>query len=271
MCGPPTSGKTRKAKAIISYFSKNHPEIETILLNEELFEINKEESYSDEAKEKFLRGFFRSNVNKNLTDKNLVILDSLNYIKGFRYELYCICRIMKTRHCVVLCDTDIYTVKEFNQKCGHYSDKLLEDLFNRMERPNEKNRWDKPLFSVFPEDELNFEEIYSQLFENTQDMKKSRTTQCDNKLGNNYSSKVDKTIQVIIEDIVEKVNENKKFLNNKYVICKIGKEDVNIKNDVTIHNLKKWKNEFISMNKLNPFKTIEAVQEAFVYYLKSKM
>ena len=40
------------------------------------------------AKEKDLRGLLRSEVDRLLTKDNLVILDSLNYIKGFRYELH---------------------------------------------------------------------------------------------------------------------------------------------------------------------------------------
>jgi len=35
-----------------------------------------------------------------------------------------------------------------------------------MERPIQKNRWDKPLFSLLPEDILPFEDIYEHLFRN---------------------------------------------------------------------------------------------------------
>lgn len=35
----------------------------------------------------------------------------------------------------------------------------------RYEAPDNKNRWDSPLFAVTPEDELKFEEIYSSLYE----------------------------------------------------------------------------------------------------------
>ena len=33
----------------------------------------------------------------------VVVLDSLNYIKGFRYQLYCAARTESTQHCVVRC------------------------------------------------------------------------------------------------------------------------------------------------------------------------
>ena len=57
----------------------------------------------------------------------------MNYIKGFRYELFCIARTCKTPHCVVYVNADIYTVKEFNEKTKTYSEELLQDLWNRME------------------------------------------------------------------------------------------------------------------------------------------
>lgn len=39
-------------------------------------------------------------------------------------------------------------MKENNKFSKIYSEDLLIDLFNRMERPNEKNRWDKPLLGM---------------------------------------------------------------------------------------------------------------------------
>ena len=61
----------------------------------------------DNIKEKECRGFLRSNVDKSLSQNTTVILDSMNYIKGYRYELYCIARTAKTPHCVVYLNTPI--------------------------------------------------------------------------------------------------------------------------------------------------------------------
>ena len=57
--------------------------------------------YLDSKQEKDTRGTLKSEVDRWLTKDNLVILDSLNYIKGFRYELYCIARAQSSTHCVV--------------------------------------------------------------------------------------------------------------------------------------------------------------------------
>ena len=94
ICGPPGSGKTTRAKQIEEFaLSKN---IKTILLNEE-----KENAYKDSNAEKISRGFLRSNTEKNLNNDNLVIVDSLNYIKGFRYEIYCLARAAETSNALV--------------------------------------------------------------------------------------------------------------------------------------------------------------------------
>lgn len=42
-----------------------------------------------------------SAVERVLSKDDIVIADGLNYIKGFRYQLYCIARAIGTPHCVV--------------------------------------------------------------------------------------------------------------------------------------------------------------------------
>ena len=62
----------------------------------------------DSRQEKDTRGTLKSEVDRWLTKDNLVVLDSLNYIKGFRYELYCISRALSSPHCVVCTTIQIY-------------------------------------------------------------------------------------------------------------------------------------------------------------------
>jgi len=52
----------------------------------------------------------------------------MNYIKGFRYELYCLVRNAQTTLCLVFCDTD----REFAEKVcaeGGYENAFPPDLF----------------------------------------------------------------------------------------------------------------------------------------------
>lgn len=62
------------------------------------------------------RGKIKFEVEKNLLDGVIVIADSLNYIKGFRYQMYCIAREQQTTYCVVYCNTSQEKCLEFNNK-----------------------------------------------------------------------------------------------------------------------------------------------------------
>ena len=59
----------------------------------------------DPVNEKMTRGFIKSNVEKSLSPDVIVIVDSMNYIKGFRYELFCLARASKTTNCLLYCNT----------------------------------------------------------------------------------------------------------------------------------------------------------------------
>ena len=47
------------------------------------------------------------------------------------------------------------------------------------------------------------------------------------------------------------------MLNEKFVNIIFGKSNIKVNSSININDLKKWKNEFLSINKLNPFKTLE--------------
>jgi protein KTI12 len=51
--------------------------------------------------EKKTRGFLLAAVERLLTKEDVVIADGMNYIKGLRYQLYCVARAVGTPHCVV--------------------------------------------------------------------------------------------------------------------------------------------------------------------------
>lgn len=116
--------------------------------------------YATAIAEKKTRGALKSAFDRavaaNALDSTLIILDSTNYIKGFRYELFCISKAAGSSHCVVWCLNDAVTVKAWNQERRlrtpntdtYYSDELLEALILRYEPPDNRNRWDKPLYRM---------------------------------------------------------------------------------------------------------------------------
>jgi protein KTI12 len=114
--------------------------------------------------EKNTRGLLRSVVDRNLNKSRVVIFDSLNNLKGYRYELYCIAKAAATRYCMVHVDTPAEISKEWNSNrkgnrnggsdggSGNdkYCEVIFDDLAGRFERPDARNRWDAPLFTVSP-------------------------------------------------------------------------------------------------------------------------
>ena len=112
--------------------------------------------------EKILRASLKSNVEKYVNSQRVVIIDSLNYFKSFRYELYCLARNAQTTLCLVYCDTDREIAGKIAAE-GAYDNPFPADLFedyaNRMETPNQGKRWDKPLFHLRADEEIPFEDI----------------------------------------------------------------------------------------------------------------
>ncbi|KAG6868938.1 hypothetical protein C0993_007712 [Termitomyces sp. T159_Od127] len=74
----------------------------------------------------------------------ILIVDGLNYIKGFRYQMYCAAREMKLRVCTVHVVALKEQCREWNltRQDGHaYEPETYEE-------PSSMVRWDSPLFTV---------------------------------------------------------------------------------------------------------------------------
>jgi protein KTI12 len=114
--------------------------------------------------EKDARATFSSAVKRVLDQDTVVVADGMNYIKGFRYQLYCEAKAMQTTNCVVHVGTQPDRCREFNDKREDgkaYASEVFENLVFRYEEPNGMNRWDAPLFTVpFEDAEPPCEEIW---------------------------------------------------------------------------------------------------------------
>ncbi|XP_011781666.1 PREDICTED: protein KTI12 homolog isoform X2 [Colobus angolensis palliatus] len=88
-CGLPYSGKSRRAEELRMALAA---EGRAVYVVDDAAVLGAEDPtvYGDSAREKALRGALRASVERRLSRHDVVILDSLNYIKGFRYELYCL-------------------------------------------------------------------------------------------------------------------------------------------------------------------------------------
>ncbi|XP_048207262.1 protein KTI12 homolog [Perognathus longimembris pacificus] len=101
-CGLPSSGKSRRAEELRGALEA---EGRAVYVVDDASVLGAEDTtvYGDPAQEKALRAALRASVERRLSRQDVVILDSLNYIKGFRYELYCLARAARTPLCLVYC------------------------------------------------------------------------------------------------------------------------------------------------------------------------
>ena len=158
MCGLPLSGKTflsHKLNDILSEKLDSKP----IVISDELKleEYKRNLLYMNSKTERLLRNWLRSEVERYLIGDQLVILDSNNYIKGFRYELYCSSKERKTTHCLIEVKTSPEMSWNRNPSEDHYNKETFDALVARYEAPNASNRWDSPLFVIESADEIPFE------------------------------------------------------------------------------------------------------------------
>ena len=163
MCGCPCSGKTFYANEIKKYYENKNYIIN--LINEESLNVDKSQIYLNNINEKNHRSLLKSEVEKKINNKTITIIDSLNYIKGSRYEFFCMVRNCKTTHCVIYIKSTLEKCLENNKKNNNYSNEILKDLFCRMEEPIQNNRWDCPLYVLYENDSIPFDNINISLFE----------------------------------------------------------------------------------------------------------
>ena len=146
--GHPASGKTTLSE-LLKQRALQHPAIDSvILLNEESVcpGKTKQECYENPGSEKQTRASLKAAFDRApKTPRVLVILDSLNYIKGFRYELHCLSKASGEKHGILWVLNSLQQVQTWNKA---YSSELLKELIQRYEPPDERNRWDKPLYTV---------------------------------------------------------------------------------------------------------------------------
>ncbi|KAJ3113193.1 kti12, chromatin associated [Phlyctochytrium bullatum] len=148
---PATAAAAVAKKAPIQYKPK------VVIVNEESEHIVRGQGYRDATEEKKVRAALMSAVERELTRETVVVLDSMNYIKGYRYQLHCISKAARTTHCVYHCMASEENVRKWNADRATkgedaYPPDILESLLPRLEEPNQFNRWDFPLFNSAPDD-----------------------------------------------------------------------------------------------------------------------
>ncbi|KIJ49474.1 hypothetical protein M422DRAFT_59230 [Sphaerobolus stellatus SS14] len=167
--GYPASGKTRRAQELKSYLESRFKSPEysgkpnkVVYISDDTLSLQRT-VYNDSRSEKPARAALFTAARRNMNASTVVILDSLNYIKGFRYQLYCAAKEAGVRICTVFVAATPAQCAKWNTTRDPdkaYADGTLDNLIMRYEEPSSMVRWDSPLFTMasddakIPEEEL---------------------------------------------------------------------------------------------------------------------
>ncbi|CAH0697983.1 unnamed protein product [Spodoptera exigua] len=259
ICGTPVSGKTSRAIELRDFFVNKHgKKVEVVSEDEAITKLgyDKNSTYLDSQKEKRVRGYLKSEVLRLIGKDNVVILDGSNYIKGYRYELYCASKASKSTQCTV------YTIRNHDEawednlkrENGSSSIPYTEEVFNalsrlRFEEPNSNNRWDSPLFTVQPTDEMNLEDVYKVLFEK-KPPPPNMSTQNAPLTSTNFLYELDKVTQAISKQILEakQLNMDGEVKFPDYPGCVLDAGNTQLVNP---QKLLKLRRQFLTYAKMN--------------------
>jgi len=233
--------------------------------------LNKNESYQDAKSEKMTRGSFLSEVERLVRGDSVVILDSLNYIKGFRYEVFCRARTQKTPTCVIHCDVpkDITRDRNANlDKTNQWESSLFNELSQRFEIPNPKNKWDRPLFTLTQDDKTPLEDIKMVLFETEEKYSRHVATEADKVEEPNFVYEMDQVTKAIINALLE--SQGNGFLGELKVPS--SSQKVSLKRNTSIAELNRLRRQFIKMQtNLLTKQPVTTIGDSFVVYLNSNL
>ncbi|CEJ93639.1 Putative RNA polymerase II elongator complex subunit [[Torrubiella] hemipterigena] len=173
--GLPTSGKSTRAAQLHKYLSTKivDSKYRLHLISDDALSISRTvydlspsavpaHTRSANASEKDARASIYGAVKRVLSDKDIVILDGMNYIKGWRYQLHCEAKALRTPSCILQIGCTVDRAKQVNterlenkdsKQPEAYDRSNWENLVFRYEEPNPMTRWDSPLFTMIWEDD----------------------------------------------------------------------------------------------------------------------
>ncbi|XP_072551461.1 protein KTI12 homolog isoform X2 [Salminus brasiliensis] len=268
ICGHPCSGKSRRANELRDYFIEN-TDRKVYIVGDEGLGVDRNSVYADSQNEKNLRSALRSEVERKLNKDDILILDSLNYIKGYRYELFCLIKHAQTPHCLVYCLTSADLSSDWNKErkvdC-QYSQEILDALILRFEAPDSRNRWDSPLFTIQNEDTLPFEAISDAIFKRKAPLP-NQSTQCPLS-STNFLYELDRVTQDIVMAVLD---SQRTSVPGDHILIPGATEKIELTRSRNMAELRKLRRQFISYTKIHPTEDIGQIANMFVQYLNKSM
>ncbi|SCV01544.1 LAME_0G16908g1_1 [Lachancea meyersii CBS 8951] len=300
--GFPSSGKTSKAQELCALLkSKIEQESDlakysVVCHSDESLGIQHSD-YITSVDERKLRSKIISAVKRDLSRQKIVVVDSLNYIKGVRYQLHCEAKNLMTTYCLVHVMCPSAKILEWNKSTANgrvpWDTTLLNQLIQRYEEPNPQTRWDSPLIPVLADEdsieslsEPIFKALFPQLYKTDHDRE---TDQLLNSLKPNNATILkaatqSNSLQILDSETTKIVKKILAALQSNVVsgVTRIIISDVQDINDerclfaeippqgVTVAQLQRIRRQFVAMNRLRSLEQ-ERVAPLFAEYLNKNL
>ena len=229
----------------------------------------------DVNEEKKVRAALLAASERFISKDTVLILDSLNYIKGFRYQLYCQARAISTPNLVIHCQAREDTCRQWNtlkrDASRIYPDDQLEDLILRFEVPNNQNKWDSPLFGIVTEG-VSSEEL-SNLFDSilnvlnsSPNRPPSTSTLTTKPINSNSIQVLDHETQLIIDTILRHQQDQLPVVKFPGI-----SKTLPLPRPVTVATLSRVRRQFLHLNRLHPITEADKIKLLFIDFLASNI
>ncbi|XP_077120344.1 protein KTI12 homolog isoform X2 [Ranitomeya variabilis] len=268
MCGFPCSGKSRRALQLKEHLEQKEKKV--FIVGDHALGVDRNSVYADSRKEKDLRGALRAEVERKLNKEDVVVLDSLNYIKGYRYELFCLIKHVQTPHCLIHCLTSPDTSSGWNQdrqQDDQYTQAVFDALVQRFEAPDSRNRWDSPLFTVHKDDVLPLDQISDAIF-HKKAPPPNQSTQTQPLSSTNFLHELDKVTQDVVTAVL---SAQKTSVPGDIIMVPVATEKIQLPRILNMSELRRLRQQFISYTKLHPNENISQLANMFVQYLNQSL
>jgi len=271
--GLPSSGKSTAAAKLAKWLEEEGgKKVEVVSEEQMLGDLTKNQVFSDSKHEKAVRGRLKSEVIKLLSREGVVICDGLNYIKGFRYELYCASKAGKTTQCTLHCDLSVQDCEMWNKERENevekWDEEVLAALAMRYEAPVCGNRWDAPLHLVLRDGQVDCQAISDSLFHG-KPVQPNMSTQNAPLAGSDFVHQLDSQCQAVIQGILE--SQAAGSGPGTALPVPGTKEKVLLARTYTLAELARTKRQFLVYCKQTPCQDLPKLNTMFVQYINANL
>ena len=215
-----------------------------------------------------VRTALKGQVLRFLNSETVVIMDSLNYNKSYRYEVKCHAKSIATTSVTICVRAPPETCAGWNApRANRYTDEMLPELIARFEEPLPSHRWDQPLFPVTPDDALPCEAICAALFERFTGRINFSVVQ--NKVESSTGvTQIDAVTQDIITAVMRIVN-SPTFVGGDPIAVPQSSQRVVLPRKVSVAEINRVRRSFLKLVQQNLITVDAHCGDTFVAFLNS--